>query len=188
MENIPLPGMPPESKPKVCKDCVAVATAWDEWNVNATPRDYVERIGEPERPSKTLRKAPHPGPRCTTHHRQFKRGSKAKNHETYVAKTYGMQPGEYDSLKELQGGLCAICRRATGATRALSVDHDHACCDGPVSCGDCIRGLLCRPCNDILGHARDNPDYFMRFVAYLVSPPYKALIRKQALELLNEKG
>lgn len=34
----------------------------------------------------------------------------------------------------------------------LVVDHDHRCCPGDTkSCGKCIRGLICRPCNLAIG-------------------------------------
>jgi hypothetical protein len=117
------------------------------------------------------RPAPNPGPRCATHWREEKRRRKETRHAAYVAKTYSLAEGQYAALYEAQGGVCAICRRATGKTRKLSVDHDHKCCDGPVSCGACVRGLLCRPCNDMLGHGRDDVEFFARAIRYRLKTP-----------------
>lgn len=107
------------------------------------------------------------GPRCRTHWRAESLRRKAANHEKRVQETYGLKPGEYAKLYELQGGHCALCQRATGASRKLSVDHDHAT--------GLVRGLLCRPCNTLLGHARDKVEFFRRCIMYLGHPPYKAL-------------
>ncbi|WP_234335952.1 endonuclease VII domain-containing protein [Streptomyces sp. NRRL S-920] len=93
----------------------------------------------------------------------MKKRRKETAHELAVQNTYGLAPGDYDKLYRLQGGRCAICRRATGATRRLSVDHDHA--------SGAVRGLLCRPCNSMLGHARDDIEFFQRAIAYLILPP-----------------
>lgn len=82
----------------------------------------------------------------------------------------------YERLYEAQGGVCALCRRATGRTKRLAVDHDHTCCAGKESCGRCVRGLLCGPCNDVLAVARDSADYFLGAIAYLAQPPAKAVI------------
>ena len=62
-----------------------------------------------------------------------------------------------------QGKRCAICARATGATRNLSVDHDHKT--------GLTRGLLCRPCNDFLGWVRDDPEAGRRLFQYLTNTP-----------------
>jgi len=53
-----------------------------------------------------------------------------------------------------QNGHCALCDRVP-TTRRFQVDHDHDCCPTDKShrktCGKCIRGLLCEPCNTDLG-------------------------------------
>lgn len=127
-----------------------------------------ERRGDP--PPKVLRKIASGGPRsgrCATHARQRKRASKAVSHESRVQKVYGLAPGDYGRLYQHQDGLCAICRRANGATRNLSVDHDHRT--------GLTRGLLCRPCNDMLGHLRDDAAAFDRAARYLRIPPASAI-------------
>lgn len=113
---------------------------------------------------KKPRPAPHPGPRCATHWREVLKQRKAENHEKRVQSVYGLEKGDYAALYTFQGGSCALCRRATGASRRLSVDHDH-------KSGD-VRGLLCRPCNTLLGHARDKVAFFYRALDYLAKPPY----------------
>lgn len=117
------------------------------------------------------RPAPHPGPRCATHHRLARKAQKARAAASQVARRFGLTAEEREKLYEHQGRRCAICRRATGATKALSVDHDHSCCPGPTSCGGCVRGLLCTPCNRMLGHARDDAELFRRAIRYLSEWP-----------------
>jgi hypothetical protein len=103
--------------------------------------------------------------RCS---QQERRDQGERAHRIYVARTYQLAAADYDRLHRIQDGRCAICQRATGASRRLCVDHDHA--TGKV------RGLLCRPCNDMLGHGRDDPDFFTRAWQYLVSPPASQLV------------
>lgn len=105
------------------------------------------------------RPAPHPGPRCTTHHRAFKKAQKARNHDAAVVRTYGLAPGEYDRIYAAQGGVCAICLRSTGATKRLAVDHNHAT--------GAVRGLLCGPDNQYIGHLHNSPEAFIRAAIYL---------------------
>ena len=49
------------------------------------------------------------------------------------------------------------------------VDHDHSCCPGVKSCGDCIRGLLCSACNLALGHVGDDPAVLSKLIDYLTA-------------------
>jgi hypothetical protein len=69
---------------------------------------------------------------------------------SWLKQMYGMSPEDYDALLEAQGHACAICRKAVGQRR-LAIDHDHGCCPGKRSCGQCVRGLLCTHCNRLLG-------------------------------------
>lgn len=109
------------------------------------------------------------GPRCTTCHRIFKKASSLAAHEARVTKQYNLPPGGYAKLYEAQGGKCAICQRATGKTKRLAVDHDHSCCPGKTSCGRCVRGLLCGPCNQMIG--RLPAGSLQRAINYLERPP-----------------
>lgn len=78
----------------------------------------------------------------------------ARNRLRDRCKTYGITVEDYDRMLSDQGGGCAIC----GATaedngRALAIDHDHRCCPEQLqSCGSCVRGLLCSPCNVAVGY------------------------------------
>lgn len=129
-------------------------------------RDCVDEFGE-DKARKLRRPASHPGPRCTSHHRAVVRVRKARAHELMVQRVYGLGPGDYDRLLAFQGGKCWICRRATGRVRRLAVDHDHK--TGKP------RGILCSPCNRLLGHVRDDPTVLIRAAEYLTSPPARVL-------------
>jgi hypothetical protein len=108
------------------------------------------------------RKVTPPGPRCATCHREEKKRRKRATWEAYILKTYGITGAQYDLLYSRQGGVCFICRRATGKTKKLAVDHDHAT--------GFVRGLLCSPCNQILGHLRDDWRALDRASVYLRQP------------------
>lgn len=103
--------------------------------------------------------------RCTS---AVKKDAATSAHRTRVAGVYGIGRDDYDRLYAAQGGMCPICQRATGKTRRLSVDHDHATL--------AVRGLLCRPCNSMLGHGRDEVAFFERVIAYLLTPPARSVL------------
>lgn len=106
----------PASAPKQCKDCE----------------------------SGSRRPAPHPGPRCATHHRASRKAQKARTASRRVEKVYGLTQTQYKALWASQDFLCAICRKPIRVRRP-QVDHCH---DTGV-----VRGLLCKPCNyTLLGH------------------------------------
>jgi len=77
---------------------------------------------------------------------------------------YRLRPEDFDDLLESQNNACAICLEPF--TKTPQVDHDHECCPGQKSCGNCVRGLLCRRCNIFLGFLEllDRP---MRVLEYM---------------------
>jgi hypothetical protein len=128
-------------------------------------------IDHPKAP-RSVRKVVGPGPRCDTHDREEKKRQKAHSRASRVKKVYGITSQQYERLKAYQRGVCAICRRATGRTKALAVDHDHATGE--------VRGLLCSPCNIMIGRMRDQPEAFQRALDYLIEPISRpALARAQ---------
>jgi hypothetical protein len=148
-----------------CKDCEA---GWQDTG------------HEPPRPGRP-RSAPYPGPRCYAHHNVRRRAVKAAAHGRRVARVYRITAELYAALLAAQGGRCAGCRRATGKTKRLAVDHDHALArlhDHPddEGCPACIRGLLCGPCNDVVAHFRDDPMLLVGLANYLLQPPAQAVL------------
>jgi hypothetical protein len=88
---------------------------------------------------------------------------KAINRRSRLKVQYGLTEEAYAELLAAQGSACAIC--GAPSEKRLAIDHDHSCCPEPkTSCGECIRGLLCGPCNLRLGWFEGNRS---RIEAYL---------------------
>ena len=75
-----------------------------------------------------------------------------------------------DAVKLLvaeQGG-CKICHTFDPGVKGWHVDHDHACCPRrKATCGKCVRGILCGPCNVALGFFEDDPARLRSAFTYL---------------------
>lgn len=80
---------------------------------------------------------------------------------------YNKTPEWYREQHHLQGGVCAICLRPESQNTYLCIDHDHTCCPPGGSCGKCVRGLICSPCNRGLGNLGDSLESLQRAVKYL---------------------
>ena len=82
-------------------------------------------------------------PWCRTCQRQAVR-------ENDLRRVQGVSVGAYYQAYREAHGRCAICDRASNyANRALVLDHCHE--TGKT------RGILCDPCNMLLGRAKDDP-------------------------------
>lgn len=87
----------------------------------------------------------------------------------YLKRTYGIEESTYIKMLNSSGGGCFICGKTkeNNGGRYLSVDHDHSCCNGPRSCGKCVRGILCDTCNRAVGLLQDNPENAMAVAVYI---------------------
>ena len=105
---------------------------------------------------------------------QFQPYNQVKRYASHILKRYGLSVESLNTMYETQGGGCAICNKSIpnpteeGSERFItSIDHNHACCPTANSCGFCVRGLLCRDCNLMIGHAKDSLETLKKAVEYL---------------------
>ena len=108
---------------------------------------------------------------CATCQRALKKQRARAAHGRYLERTYGITIDEYDAIKTAQGGVCYICRRATGPAKRLAVDHDHR-----LTGRAAVRGILCWSCNQLLGYLRDDTQAAARIAQYLATPPAWAVL------------
>lgn len=137
------------------------------------------------------RKAPYPGPRCSSHNRSKKKRKQNLDRARRLEQVYGITIDEYQDIWDYQmarnaelglPGACAICGYAGRANsrKALSTDHDHA--------SGYVRGLCCGPCNRyVLGHLRDDPAALQRAIDYLANPPAFDVIGKRIVPFDEEE-
>lgn len=83
--------------------------------------------------------------------------------EEHLRRRYKLSLAAYDAMVDATGGRCPICGQVPNQ---WVVDHDHACCPGKDTCGQCVRGLLCNPCNRVLWHWL-TPESLRAAAAYL---------------------
>lgn len=134
------------------------------------------------------RSAPYPGPRCKTHHLREKKRRAECAHGRKIQIEYTLSAADYWAIYAIQGGKCALCQVATGKTRRLAVDHDHALAkthDHPADkgCPLCIRGLLCKRCNTF--GVPLNPAALVRGLNYLANPPARRYFAMKGIPVIE---
>lgn len=137
------------SKPRVCKNA---------------------EVGSPH----AKRLAQRPGPRCETCWRAEKKARRTRTQALRREKVYGLTPELFEAIWEAQGRVCGACGKPIRTKPC--VDHDHECCEGPTSCGLCVRGILHPDCNRIL-IGRFTPEQLCRAARYLLDPPGARILR-----------
>jgi len=110
---------------------------------------------------------------CTATYRQTRKPLTKVSNRRYNLARYGLTPEAYAQMVEEQGYRCAICGQPQDSkiSNNLYIDHDHSCCPGIGSCGNCIRGLLCSGCNSALGYVKDDPKILQSMISYLKGAP-----------------
>lgn len=76
---------------------------------------------------------------------------------------YHLSVEKYNTMIAEQLGCCAIC----GKSEELFIDHNHSCCPGEITCGKCVRALLCRNCNAGIGYFEDEIEKLESAILYL---------------------
>lgn len=85
-------------------------------------------------------------------------------------RNYGVTAQDFRDRLESQNGMCAACGDSLKVeNHGTAIDHDHNCCPGNRTCGECIRGILCMSCNLALGMIKDDPNRALALAAYLMS-------------------
>ena len=102
-------------------------------------------------------------------HEKSKEHRKVYNREVGKFKRYGLNREVFDEMLIVQNNKCAACSRSFEEFLPV-IDHDHSCCPGSRSCGNCVRGLLCNRCNVVSGNAQDDPNILRQIADYLEKP------------------
>jgi hypothetical protein len=76
---------------------------------------------------------------------------------------YRLTIEDYRKMFDDSDGKCHICKES----KKLVVDHNHKCCSGKISCGKCVRGLVCHNCNTLTGFLERNDDLVDRAYDYI---------------------
>lgn len=108
--------------------------------------------------------------RCKTCQIAYNKSRYEKNPEIFklkrIATRYKISPEKYYEM--IKNG-CEVC----GSHKLLHIDHDHSCCtykDGQrdfVTCGNCIRGILCKDCNTAEGLLHGNIETMKSLIKYM---------------------
>lgn len=93
------------------------------------------------------------------------RRQKSKERERTLVRKYDVDLAAYGAMLAKQNGQCAICGCDEGSQHngVFHVDHCHVT--------GVVRGLLCRGCNHVLGHLRDDPEALANAIVYLLRSP-----------------
>lgn len=92
----------------------------------------------------------------------IRKRNQPNNHRKYK---YKLDRPRWDAMVLAQEGRCAVCGQPM--VGKVCVDHDHSCCPGEKTCGQCVRGLLDQHCNTGIGHLGESPERLRAAAAYL---------------------
>jgi len=69
----------------------------------------------------------------------------------------------FEDILDLFSEGCQTC----GSFDALTIDHDYKVCSESFACEKCFRGVICGPCNRVLGLVKDNSTILKNMINYI---------------------
>lgn len=92
-----------------------------------------------------------------------------------LAFRFSISPEHLLDIVHRNEGRCHVCLHEPG----VNLDHSLACCKRPGSCGDCVRGWVCRKCHWLISTADESKQRLMRLYcdSRLVRSTYVSAIR-----------
>lgn len=161
---------------KLCRGC-GLVLGWElfyDRNKGVGPLRLESRCRDCEAARSSARQQ---SPEAKQRNREYQRQTRKSPLQARIANLkhmFRLTPEDYRAILEQQGGMCAICGVPEPQPFGFGVDHDHTCCfeknaSGSYkrTCGRCVRGLLCQPCNAGLGLWRDDKARLYAAIAYL---------------------
>ena len=106
-------------------------------------------------------------PKLNERSKQFRDDNPEYIRDQWLRRTFNKTLIEWNATFELQGHACLVCEKQKTDNSGWHTDHDHSCCSGTRSCGKCVRGILCGPCNKGLGHFNDDVVRIRRAADYI---------------------
>lgn len=129
--------------------------SWNRYNKKryaSDPQKVIEHVLKWQRENKTL---------ANEKNKKWRRENPDKVRWYGIKQSFDMTKEQWLSLFESQGYVCAICGSdSSGSKTHWHTDHCHE--TGKV------RGILCHPCNTMLGRAKDRPEILEAGASYLV--------------------
>jgi hypothetical protein len=169
-----------DGKYAYCKSCNAAKNrafraanpeynrAWQKANPEkaaATTRAY--REANPEKAAAATRAYREANrEKAAANARAWEKANPEKAAESRRVCLYNLTNEKYQELLDKQNNSCKICLKPFTDTTP-HIDHDHVCCPGKKSCGECVRGLLCNACNTGLGFFKDSAEILQSGKNYL---------------------
>lgn len=134
-------------------------------------------VGEPcpHRAPAVTRTGPRSPWLCATCRRRVRDARRRSGALKRLERVYGLSGADLGVLRaslplNARGvPVCPGCHQATGAVKALAVDHDHTLERAGLPIRETVRGLLCGPCNQLVG--RYGVQALERLIDYLKDPP-----------------
>ena len=109
---------------------------------------------------------------------ELKTCTKCALRNSYLMQKYGLTRKHYNRILHEQGNRCAICLESfEDGLREPCVDYCHDLHH--------VRGLLCTPCNTLLGAAKENEDILNNAIIYVAS---NRLERTWSAKALGDKN